>query len=282
MMTAGGQVMLVLACLIPLTASAGTLDDFERDATKRDRAAANDKKSKKTSDGDDHDAASDAADACLSDLGSDCLSDLCASGFPGKALTELFGGIAAGGRLSRERIEPDSSGAQKDGSIVRKSGEALIPFLRVDVLYQEVERDVTATDLTVLAGYGPIGVQMRRTVFSEEVPDDRLRVAEYHVLYRMSAGRTFEVDLGAGAMVLDGKAENSGFSLTLPLLWHPKDFFGIEFRPLWSTINENDIQDHDLSVLLGWRYCSLRAGYRWVRSPSESLDGPHIGVSMRW
>jgi hypothetical protein len=272
----------VAVVLAPAAAPSGTLDDFERDATKRDRAVTIDSTSKKTSDGDDHDAASDVADACLSDLGSDCLSDLCTSGIPGKALGELFGGIAAGGRLSQERIEPDSTGAQKDESIVRKSGEALIPFLRVDALHQEIERDVTATDLTVLAGYGPFGVQMRRTVYREEMPDDRLRIAEYHVLYRMSAGRTFEVDLGAGAMVIDGKAENSGFSLTLPLLWHPKDFFGIEFRPLWSTINENDIQDYDLSVLLGWRYCSVRAGYRWVRSPNESLDGPQLGASIRW
>jgi hypothetical protein len=194
----------------------------------------------------------------------------------------LFGGIANGGRYSWDRINPDGLSSQRDERIVRRQGEALIPFLRLDTMYQEVEADVAAWDYLMIVGYGSLGFQVRSTVYEEKEPADKLRFAEYHALYRMSLGNHIEVDLGAGAMVLKGVQENSGFSVTVPVLIHPSDHYGFEFRPVWSSINENDIQDFDVAFLFGWRYASVKAGYRWVRSPHQSLDGPEMGVSLRW
>jgi hypothetical protein len=42
------------------------------------------------------------------------------------------------------------------------------------------------------------------------------------------------------------------------------------------------VSDYDLAALLGWRYVSLKAGYRWVSSPRESLNGPYAGLSLRF
>ena len=184
--------------------------------------------------------------------------------------------------LAADRVDPDGLAAQEDERIVRKHGEALVPFLRLDTMYQEVETDVTARDYLIIVGYGAVGFQVRSTVYEEKEPPDKLRLAEYHALYRMSLGNHVEIDLGAGAMVLKGIQENSGFSVTVPVLIHPSDHYGFEFRPVWSSINENDIQDFDVAVLFGWRYVSVKAGYRWVRSPHQSLDGPEMGVSLRW
>jgi hypothetical protein len=174
---------------------------------------------------------------------------------------------------------PDARGK---GVRPRREGEALIPVLRLDVTYQHAESDITAWDYRFEAGYGPLGFQMRRTVYDEKVPAASLEVIEYHALYRMSAGSKLEVDLGAGAMILNGFQDNNGYSVTVPILYHPTNFYGFEFRPVWSSINENDIQDFDLAVLFGWRYASIKAGYRWLRSPHQSLDGPEFGIALRW
>ena len=39
--------------------------------------------------------------------------------------------------------------------------------------------------------------------------------------------------------------------------------------------------DYDVAALLTWRNVSLKAGYRWVASPHESLAGPYAGLSLR-
>jgi hypothetical protein len=268
--------MLIVSAVIP--ASAGTLEDFEKDAVKKREPGADSKSKKKSS----TDGADDFADTCINGLADDCLDALCTSGEAGRAIGAFFGGIANGGRYSWDRINPDGLSSQKDERIVRRQGEALIPFLRLDRMYQEVEADVAAWDYLMIVGYGSLGFQVRSTVYEEKEPADKLRFAEYHALYRMSLGNHVEVDLGAGAMVLKGVQENSGFSVTVPVLIHPSDHYGFEFRPVWSSINENDIQDFDVAFLFGWRYASVKAGYRWVRSPHQSLDGPEMGVSLRW
>jgi hypothetical protein len=268
--------MLIVSVVIPVCA--GTLDDFEKDAVKK-REPGTDSKSKKRS---STDGADDLGDACLDSLASDCLDVFCTSGEAGRGIGAVFGGIANGGRHSWDRINPDGLAAQKDERIVRRQGEALVPFLRLDTVYQNVETDVAAWDYLMIVGYGALGFQARSTVYEEKEPAGKLRFAEYHALYRMSLGNQVEVDLGAGAMVLKGAQENSGFSITVPVLIHPSDHYGFEFRPVWSSINENNIQDFDVAVLFGWRYASVKAGYRWVHSLHQSLDGPEIGVSLRW
>jgi hypothetical protein len=98
----------------------------------------------------------------------------------------------------------------------------------------------------------------------------------------MSFGNHVEFDLGLGSSILDGENRKSGFSLTTPVLIHPKEFIGIEFRPTWSTINGNPLDDYDLGIVLSRSYGSLRLGYRWMRSEHESLDGPYFGVSFKF
>ena len=80
----------------------------------------------------------------------------------------------------------------------------------------------------------------------------------------------------------NGNDRNTGVSFTTPILFYPADWLGLEFRPTWSEINDNNIDDYDLSVRLGRKYLSARAGYRWMEAGDVSLDGPHIGLSIHF
>lgn len=259
------------------TAFAGKLGDFERSATEERGGA--DKRSQSQS-GREQKGSSSCFDPIVSDVGSVVVSDTVAP-----AANSCFGGLfvamGEGGANSTKRIDPVEvrPGERIDA---RKEGEALIPFLRVDLAYQNVESDVIARDVRAEAGYGAVGFQLRRTVYEEENPPDRLETLQYYLLYRMSFGSFVEVDAGIGSLLLTGKEKNSGLSLTIPVIFHPTDYFGVEFRPAWSTINDNSIHDLDAGVLFGGRYASLRAGYRWFKSGRESLDGPYAGVALRW
>lgn len=264
------SIMLIVLALSVQPLSAGTLGDFERDATKTN-ADDNDRKERKKED------SPSSGDTCLDEAARELCTDACIP-FLGAAIH----GIAKGGALSMDRVNPDSLAAQHNEQMLRKEGEALIPFVRMDTLYQESNEDIAAWDSFLIAGYGAAGLQVRRTVYKETEPADKLRILEYHALYRMSFGRQTEVDFGAGSMVLDGAQKHRGFSLTIPVRVHPSEHYGFEFRPVWSFINENTIQDYDVAALLGWRFVSLTAGYRWLRSPHESLRGPELGVSIRW
>ncbi|MBN1671636.1 MAG: hypothetical protein JXR37_11410 [Kiritimatiellae bacterium] len=188
-------------------------------------------------------------------------------------LITLYGGLHSCERISDQpelHITP------------RAPGEALIPFVRMDVNYHPIGRDLTAWDYRGEAGWGPIAFSARLTQYDEEAPHDELDMLQLYGLYRMSFGRYVEVDLGFGTLALHGNGHRDGFAFTMPVLVHPWDWLGVECRPVWCTIDQNRIHDNDLAVLVGGPYASLRLGYRWVYTRDTSLDGPHVGVSLRW
>lgn len=266
-------LVAALLLILPAPAYPGQLEDFEKDATtphqERPRPTTVSTTEKKSS---TNGLSSDAGDEFVAELFVDIVE-------------VVFYGVAAllaeGGSQSWERIGVNETGA-KVGTGSRESGDALLPSIRLDALYQNVEGDVSATDVRLELGHGPLGAQVRRTVYDEKDPLASMEVTQYYLLYRMSAGDYWEIDLGLGGMALSGLQHNSGVSAVVPVLFHPSESFGIEIRPAWSSINENSIQDLDVAVVLGMRYVSIKAGYRSMRSPHQSLRGPEIGLAMRW
>jgi hypothetical protein len=270
------KLKYIIAILIGLTflspcAMAGKLEDFEKDATKERVEDKTPEPSHSHHHGTESMVDRDVAN---------CLGGGIAS-FLGLFLVEF-------GKVSYHRAGPDdyvvkSPSSEKETVIEnRKSGQALIPIARLDISYQDVESDVSAMDYRGEVGYGPVALQVRETHYAEERPDDDLDILQIHMLYRMSIGEKIEIDLGFGGMSIEGENDNSGLSITVPVLIHSWDYFGVEFRSSWSSINNNTIQDYDLSLLTGWRYLSLRAGYRRVMSDTESLSGPFAGLSLRF
>lgn len=267
------SVWFFLVCLmLPLPVFAGTLSDFEYDAIKKNEGPAE----------------KGNTDSNSKASGNEGVAEGIAKGFAegfGEGIGNiLVGGVvsifAYGGGASLARVE--GNGYEKYETQPRREGEALIPFARVDVGYQDVKSDVTAADLCAEIGYAPFGIHVRQTRYWEDGPKDNLTATQIQGLYRMSIGSKAELDLGIGSLYLEGDESNSGASFTVPVLIHPSDFFGFEFRPVWSSINGNTINDYDAALLLGWRFASLRISYRWFMTDHESLNGPQIGIAMRW
>ena len=246
---AAGLCLMVSCGLL----SAGTLDSFERAATKPTPPSGHS--------GDDHDSHTDS-----------CVSDLI-----GDVFVEAFSVLLYGGVASWERLNPEESRSEL-GAEPRELGESLIPFIRVDACYESVKSDIDALDYRVEAGYGPVGVHFNQTHLREKAPDDRLDLFRVFGLYRMSLGSLAELDLGFGALTIDGEQTNTKFCFTMPLLINLGNVAGIEVRPAWTET----VSDYDVGILLGWRVMSLKAGYRWVASGDEKLDGPYAGLSVRF
>jgi hypothetical protein len=247
-------VALVTA-LPPLPARAGALGDFEK-SLDDDRDKKEDEKKdhrKKYRDYDDE------------------------SGFMGELLAIVF---VYGGRQSWERVHP-SADPEALYLTSRRPGEALIPYFRFDTAVQiGANDDVTALDGRMEAGYGPTGMQVRVTDYRERDPDDDLQLVEVHGLYRMSIGNVAELDFGLGVLFVEGENRHTGVSLTLPFLIHPTPFFGLEFRPTWSRIYDHPVGDYDIGIVAGPRFFSFRAGYRWLATEEEVIDGPYLGFTL--
>jgi hypothetical protein len=253
--------LIYLITLLHSTARAGSLESFEKELAKPAESAPSDTKR--------HHHHQDKSE----------------ESFFGAFFGEIFVRpllyvMGSGGSISVARASGDDT--VKYEVKPRQAGEALIPFVRLDSSYQFADSSVTAIDIRGEAGYGPLAVQIRNTNYSERNPADALRLTQVHALYRMSAGDKTEIDLGLGFVDINRHQSLNGLSITLPLLVHPSDFWGIEFRPTWSFINEQMVRDYDLSLMAGWRYASLLAGYRWLATGSASLNGPHIGLAFRW
>jgi hypothetical protein len=251
---------LALAASSPSPGFPDKLDDFEDSATGNGDDGGRDDGSH---DGDSYYDADDSAD------------DTAANAILLMSLVPIYGGIRSWARAT------DGSVGDVEAN-PRRAGVATIPFIRVDAAYQLVESDIEAWDIRGEGGFGPFAVQVRETHYEEDRPSEDLDLVQAHALLRMEFIDALEVDLGLGGLVVHGDDINSGVSGTIPVLIHPWDFLGLEFRPAWAGVNDNLVEDYDLSLLAGWRFISARAGYRWTESGGSSLNGPIFGFAARW
>lgn len=252
---------LALVAALFLSWSTGTLggqlDDFESAAT--DQRYESDTRADPPRHGDDNDR-----------------------GFWADFFFEIFDEIfSAGARLSLARI--DGSTEPGYGDVDRREiGSPDLPFLRFDMNYQHMESGIDALDGRLEVGYGPFGVEYRRTRFTEEQPRDTMDLSYLRGLYRVSGSKHFEFGIGLGAVELQGNERNSGLSTALPINVYPHPDLGLRLAPSWSWINGNPINDLDGSVAYVRKYFSVRVGYRRIQSHGEVLRGPYAGASLHY
>jgi len=268
-MIAKKLVLIVLLICYASTTMAGKLDQFEVEATKpTEDSSSQQPTSQQDSQLDyDNDGERDSSDDILNVFL--------------EAIAEIaFYSIVYGGVSSWERVRPSAQASET--LTPREFGDPAIPFARIDVNYQSVSSDIDALDSRLELGFGPFGVQYRRTKYDEDDPDDSLTIEQWHGLYRMSFGDDLEIDLGYGRFTLEGNATSRGSSFTLPVLYRPTKNIGIEWRPTWSSINGSDINDHDLGIHFRYQIAALRVGYRWLEAGEADLNGPYIGLAMHF
>lgn len=188
--------------------------------------------------------------------------------------------MLAGGMHSWKRVQPV---AYAGGTRIppRQPGDALIPYVRVDTSEHRISSNLHAVDARTEVGYGPIGFSTRKLRYSEASSGANLELWQNHVLYRMSAAEVFEIDLGYGHVHVRGLADSSGTSWTLPVFFHPRPQWGVEYRPVWMSIRGTQTIDDELAVSIGDHFWAVRAGYHRLRSPAERLQGAFIGFSLR-
>lgn len=196
----------------------------------------------------------------------------------------IFFGVAIGTVGSWYRVTGEPKDWDLEGAWgLRRPGEPGIPFAAMNVSYEDVRSsDVDAYDGRFEGGYGPLGVQYRFTRFEEKDPDAHLDLSWLHGVVRESYTQYVEVGFAFGAVFLDGNSSESGFSFAMPFRIDPLRFVSLEYRPTWGWINENTITDEDLALSVGIRYVSLRAGYRWTKAQSVTLEGPILGLLLSW
>ena len=265
------SVVLLIACFCgPLMA--GTLDDFEEEATKRAKA----------------DTVRGYEPTSATSCWSGCMESVIESG-----VRALF----AGGSATLKRVKPpeppdtlsvgwawDEPPEPVDTLRIepRVPGDVQIPIVCLGLRYQYVESDVSALDGRAEVGYGPLGLAVRYTHYAEESPADELGIVQWHGLYRMSFTEYVEVDIGFGQMTLHGDKRSAGSSVTVPVRIGFDIPVALVFRPTWSWIGDNEITDYDVGLLYLWPYASVSLGYRWLECGDSALSGAFVGVSGRF
>ncbi|MBT3296167.1 MAG: hypothetical protein HN919_21225 [Verrucomicrobia bacterium] len=235
----------------PCPVAAGTLDAFEADAKPERKKE----------------------ESCRRGGRNSCIDDAL-----GEIIFQVIGGgMLYGGVVSWARVASEDDCYDLD-CIPREMGTPLIPFARFDFSYQDAESTVDANDYRFEGGFGPFGVHFNQTHYKEASPEDSLDLIRVHGLYRMSFGSMVEVDLGLGALTIDGNDRDTRFSLTLPVRIYPYDWLGVEVRPAWA----DGVTDWDVALLLTAPFTSMKAGYRWVSSPNKSLNGPYVGLAVHF
>jgi hypothetical protein len=181
---------------------------------------------------------------------------------------------------TKKDLDPKKENPETISKPTRQSGDPMLTYARIDAAYQHISSRLEAQDYLAEFGYRGLAVSGRFTHYMESKPDDTMDAVEAFLLLRRPIGEKVEVQLGAGIMSISGDKTHSGAALTLPVKIRPWKYLGFEIRPAWAEINENFMQDYDVSIFIGSRYISAKAGYRWLLSPNETLDGPYAGISL--
>lgn len=261
-------VCLAFLLFVP-SARAGQLDDFEKEATKKHSSPARHEGAHPDEEADEADES--CLEACLDAFLETCLMTF----FPSKESSEN----TSQGPAKRSLSSSESETAAVPLYPSRTTGSARLPIARVDIVYGDMNSDVTAWDVMALLGYKGIAAQYRHTYFSERDPKDHLALGQAHLFYRMT-WTYVDVSLGGGVVTLKGNESHTGGSFSVPVSIHPNNRWALIWRPTVGDLNGNRIVDHDLGLHFTRRYYSLQAGYRHVKTGSQTLHGPQVGAAF--
>ncbi|MDH4226503.1 MAG: hypothetical protein OEV59_01930 [Deltaproteobacteria bacterium] len=261
---------ICLALSLPHEASAGDrLKLFEQSATSHTHAQSENQGSVDINATSMSVASSEDSSLCYA------LPELCATAI---IATATVAALIYGGAGSLDYAAgSDLTDIASDGA--RDFGESVVPFLRLDVNRGYIPGNISAIDARAEAGFGPLAFEIQKTFYNENAPSHSLVITKKHGLFRMLFLPQIEADIGLGSVRIKGTETNTGHSFTARVLIYPIKDIGIEVRPVWYTINGNHTAEGDVSINAGLGYVMLRAGYHWMTTTREPLNGYFVGVS---
>ncbi len=109
-------------------------------------------------------------------------------------------------------------------------GEKIVPLVRIDVSTGKAESDVDLEGFRIELGYGPIAIHHKRTTFSEHNPKDKLELRQSFLSYRMTLSDEFELDVGIGEYGVEGNDTNTQGAISFSGIWSGNSGFGLEYR----------------------------------------------------
>ena len=274
--------LIAVAFLVAHSAAGVSISEREQDVAKRSSAKTDKKKSEARSD-----------DIATSAFGSGTYPS---SGGGDTFLGGFWGWLVAApfyyqqddpsGSLLQDEDDGERANGRRFIFPQHELGQATVPYVRFDYNWQSADWDVA--DARLELGYKLFAFHGRMTRYNDSLGKE-LDVHQYYGVLRYGGYRpgfvpgTFELGIGLGLAQHTGDVEDdSSGAITVPLKYHPVDWFGIEFRPAWYKWQEITIGDYDLSASLGYRYVQLRGGYRWIwdNGAVDEQSGPYAGVSI--
>lgn len=265
-------LLALLAALLAPPAAAGTLGDFEQAATRPSPPSASKAKggagSSDSAGGHDH---CDDDETRARDPFCDLAESIGAAVVQVLTLPFVLGGQ---GSLAFEQGH-DS----EDTPVPRRvHGDLALPRAALEVDRFQARDDIRGLDLRAEAGYAFIGADIRYQRLDEAQPADRLEITRAHLLFRGLYG-PLQVNLGLGRIHLGGSSGDSRLAaLQLPL------GHGLALRAsaIGGRIHGNDIEQFEGALLLKRDFGGLQAGYQRQRAGGVVIEGPLVGLSLRY
>jgi len=246
--------------------SAGKLGDFEADISRS--------KSERSQ---DNTHSSSQCHSCDSTSLSDSFFDTLFEGM----LTILIDGtaeaIVEGSENSQQRVNENADHTELS---LRKHGEILIPYYRLNLNFQRIDSDIDGYDVKMEFGKGPFGLELRSTRYKDSATNEDLNYSQLQYFHRMSFGNSTGINLGLGYGRLKGSTLFDGLILSLPVLFKVSDNVGFELRPVYFNASGVDITEVDTSVLYTHRKLAFRSGYRSIQSDNVDISGFYLGMDF--
>ena len=83
----------------------------------------------------------------------------------------------------------------------RENGERMLPKFLAETSCQRIDQETSGFHQKVEAGYGTLGLEFKRSGYSEKTSKDQLEILQIHGLYRMSFTERSGMSLGIGSMI---------------------------------------------------------------------------------
>lgn len=268
-MTTLARLLSTLTLLLGLHSPAtlaGKLDDFEHKATKQKPTTTTTRH--KTDHQTNHQTRLNTSTPCGYSLFKCLFQDLLLH-----ATNAAFSGVRP---AANEQIDTLPLSGAMPSTIPLK------PTLQLDIAYQPPRQQISAYDIRLELGSGPVGAQARVTHYKETNPSDHMNLFHLHGLARLIKSNDFGFNLGLGISQLNGNNQTSGISFTLPMSWYVSSGVAIEFKPTLFQLHDTLLSDIDSSLVFITEAGNLNLGYRSINSRDVTISGPYLGLSIRY